>query len=501
MAAQDLGMTRRGVLGIFGVAATAPLLASCGREQPAPTPSGTGSGATGAASGRVRLALGAANQNYEPFFREQIARFNEAYPEVQVEPQFLPPAEYANAINLSFTSGDAPDIYRLTGPSPATNLANSFRNDWLQPITPYATDDLRSRSFPQGTFVDPAISGLYVGEDLYATPLESLPYTQVRILYCNRALLDAAGASSAPETWDEMVEIATMISANGGDGVFGFAIPGQQTVVTVDAFQSTAGPAMSGVAPINYQNGRAGASDPSYLQTVEMLRQLNADGVLTPGWESWDPQRPIQEFALGTLGMYVGANFHAARIRELNPELEFEMAVIPVPDSGRGGYSAVRGLNQPYWGMSRSAASPEAAYALMDFMCTVDFMRGAYESLGLIPTLPEAYEDIATDDTQRLLEVMEESQRLAPAPSFNGLDADQLVASATAAAPTPNATDLYTAAITQNSDYEGPARQFDQGLDAAIEQAVAAAQADGQDVSRESLAFPEWDPLEDYESA
>jgi len=492
-------ITRRNMFGILGLGAASPWLASCGRDAPTPTPGGSGSG-TGSASGRVRIALSAANQAYEPFLREQYAIFNKAYPEIQVEPLFFPPQEYANAINLSFTSGDAPDIYRLTGPSPATNMVNSYRNDWLQPLTPFLTDDFKDRGFPEGTFDDPTVSGLFIGDEMYGVPLEDLAYTQVRILYVNRQLLEGVGADSAPQTWEELVEFATKISNEGPDGAFGFAMPGQPNgiVVTVDALQNTAGPPMSGGAPIDYTDGTPGASQPSYVETVDMLRGLNADGVLTPGWESWDPARPIQEFAAGTLGMYVGANFHAAQIRQLNPDLDFEMAVVPPPDSGRGGYSRVPGLALPYWGMSKSAASPEAAWAMLDFLSTVEFQRAAYENLSLIPVLDEAYEDIATEDTERILAIMDESQKVGPAPGFHGPDADLLLSQATATAPTPNAVTLYTTAITQNSDYAGPARQFDEQFDAAIEAAVEAAQAEGLDVTRESLAFPDWDPLENY---
>lgn len=489
-------LSRRHALTIAGGALGAPLLASCGRERPtqAPEPGQSGS----AISGTVRLALSAPNQSYEPFMQQQMQRFTELTG-VQVELRFFPPPEYANAINLAFTSGDAPDVYRLTGPSPATNMINSYRNDWLQPLTPFLTDDYRSRPFPEGTFTDQANSGLFIGEDMYGVPLESLPYTQVRILYSNDELLASVGATQPPATWGEMEQIARDISAADGEA-HGFAVAGQETVVSVDAIASTAGVPMGGLAPINLVTGTAGSSEPHYLATVELLRRLNADGILVPGWESWNGARPIQEFALGAMGMYVGANFHARQIRAANPDLGFTMSAVPVPDSGRASYTRVPGLNQPYWGMSRTAQSPEAAWALLDFMSTADFQGPAYDALGLIPVLPSAYEGRLDPDASRILEIMGETQRVAPTVLVNGPDADQLLSAATAAAPTPNAIERYTKAITENSDYEGPAREFDEGLNAAIDQTVEELTADGLDVSRDDLAFPDWDPMQDYQA-
>ena len=498
MTGPDTAITRRSALGLFGLAAAGPWLGGCGRDEPStPRPTGSGSGGDGV-SGSVRLALAAANTDYEGFMRDQMQRFKSVHPDVAVELRFFPPAEYANAINLSFTSDEAPDVYRLTGPSPATNMVNSYRNDWLQPLTPFLTDEFQARSFAEGTWDNKAISGLYIGDDVYGLPFESMPYTQVRILYCNRDLLAQAGAKTPPTTWDEMVDLATKITRAGKDA-HGFGISGQQTVVTVDALQSTAAAPMGGIAPIDYTNGMPGASDASYVDVVEMLRTMNADGLITPGWESWNAQRPIQEFALGALGMYVGANFHAARIRDTNPDLAFDMGTVPVPAAGRGGYSRVPGLNQPYWGMSKSAQAPEAAWALLDFMSTAGFQEAAYRALKLIPALTEAVpSDQLEEDTKRLLEIMAESERVAPSVLQNGPDADQLLSAATAGAPNPNAVDLYTKAITEDGDYAQPARDFDSSFDTIIDTTVKKLKGDGLEVSRDDLAFPDWNPLENY---
>lgn len=491
-------LSRRAMLAAFAAGAAT---VACSRRAPVETGGTTATGTAGgtaAPTGRVRVALSAAAPQYEPFLRGAFEEFARQNPGIELEPRFYPPPEYANAIQLSFTGGEAPDIYRLTGPSPATSLMNSYRNGWLQPLTPFLTEDFTSRGFPEGTFDSPQISGLHIGDDLYGIPLESLPYTQVRILYVNNELLGAHGASAPPETWEEMADIAARITAEAGSGTHGFAIAGQQTVVTVDALAATAGVPMSGQAPINYTNGEPGASAPNYVDTVELLRRLNADGVLTPGWETWDGARPISEFAAGRLGMYVGANFHARQIRSLNPDLDFTLAAIPVPASGRGGYQPVRGLNIAYWGMSESAVAPEAAWAVLDMMSTVEFQARAYEELGLLPVLKEAYEGRTDEDTEAILALMESTQKLAPGPQFNGPEADLLLSQATANAPTPHAVEIYTRAITENTDYAEPAAAFDQQFDAVIDATVEDLQGQGMEVERSDLAFPDWNPLEDY---
>lgn len=494
-------LSRRTVLAGLGLGALT--LAGCSRREPTPpgtdATSGTSGGGGGSASGRVRIALAASNQQYEPFLTEQFRIFNQTNPGVQIEPRFFPPGEYANAIQLSFTGSDAPDLYRLTGPSPAVNMVNSYRNGWLQPMTSYLTEDVRGRGFVEGTFDDPTRSGLYIGEDLYGMPLESLPYTQIRILYCNTALLEAAGASGPPATWEEMADLAGRITADSGEGVHGFAVPGNNAVVTVDALAATGGVPMSGNAPLDHRTGLPGASSDHYVAVVELLRDMAANSVFTPGWETWDPERPIQEFAAGRLGMYVGANFHAARFRELNPDLDFTIAAVPVPASGRAGFQPVRGLHVAYWGMSADAVAPEAAWSLLDFMSTIEFQMAAFENLRLLPVLAAAYEGTDNPDTLALLEVQNTTQKIAPGALFNGPDADLLLSQATANAPTPTAVQRYTLAMTENSDYRGPAEEFDAAWDPIIDQTVTELQDQGTEVTRDALVFPDWDPMEDYQ--
>lgn len=474
-------ISRRSALGLAAVSAGA--LAGCTRPEP--------SSGSSTASGSVRVGMISSNPQYEPFFTAQMKELG-AQSGVRVETIFYPPKDYANAMQLAFRSGDAPDIYRMTGPTPALNLSNSSRNSWLRPLDEFVTDDFRSRPFPEGTFDRPEASGLHVDGKLYALPLESLPYTQIRILYCNMELLGEAGFDTPPTTYGEMAEMARKVSADG-DKNFGFAIAGQQTVVTVDALQSTGGVPMAGLAPINYRTGAPGASEDSYTQVVKLLGDLNGDKVLTPGWESWDGTRPITEFAAGRLAMYVGANFHAAQIRQLAPNLDFQMANIPVPDDGRKGYMPIRGLNIAYWGMNADAQDPGAAWSVLDHLSTLGFQTAAYQALKLIPVLSSGMSEVFEGDTVRLVEIMSQSQRLAPSAGFKGQEYDDLVGAVTGKAPKPTATERYTTAITGSSDYVGPAEEFDSGFAQVI-----AAEAKAAGLPDDALAFPEWNPMEDY---
>lgn len=483
-------LNRRTLLGAAGLAAAASA-AGCTRPEPGGTtpPGGTGSGGGG---GSVRVGMISSNPQYEPFFKAQMDELGAARG-VQVQTIFYPPNDYANAMQLAFQSDDAPDIFRMTGPTPALNLSNSFRNGWLRPLDEFVTDDFRARPFPEGTFDRPEASGLHIDGTLLALPLESLPYTQLRILYCNTALLAEAGITAPPRTYGELAAAARAVSERG-DRTYGFAIAGQQTVVTVDALQATGGVPMAGQAPINYRTGKAGASEPSYVGVVDMLRELNGAGVLTPGWESWDGTRPITEFAAGRLAMYVGANFHAAQIRQLAPDLEFSLADIPVPDSGRAGFMPVRGLNVGYWGMNASAANPEGAWTVLDHLSTVEFQQAAYQTLKLIPVFSSALSDSFEGDTIRLVEMMEQTQRLAPSPQFKGQPNNAVVTASTSKAPKPTVTELYTTAITENRDYAGPARAFDQAFDQVIAAEIATAE-----LGADALAFPDWDPMQNYQ--
>lgn len=432
----------------------------------------------------------------EAFYLEQAQLFAQENPDVALELSFYANSQYGNALQLLFQSGDAPDVFRTAG-----ERATFYERGWLAPLDECLTDEVMAR-FPAGTF-DQANSGLYIGGELYAIPFVSASWNVARVFYYNVDLLSDYGFEEPPQTWGEFRRIAATISEQGEGRIFGFAPAGQEIDDAVSGLASTAGDERSWSmydGAISWTTGEPAAADSSYASAVELLRGLNAEGLFTPGWESWDNDQVFQQFALGRLGMFFGAAWMANQIRQLNPDINLGIAAPPVPDEGRASYGNVAGQNG-YWAMSSRVVDRQAACKVLDFFSSAPFQRAYLEAFNTGVVLPQAYEGAElSEDTSRLLAVAEESTRTAPNIGSKHPDAVALYSAIVANTPQPTMSELFLLAITRNEDYLPMAQEYDAKLAQVITEQIAEIQATGSDITQDAFAFPDYNPLEDYQS-
>lgn len=447
---------------------------------------------------RVSVAL-ESDAETEAFYREQLETFMQENPGIEVELRPYPTEQYPTAIQLLFQSDDAPDIYR-TGGQAATQLPSSYQRGWVQPLDEFITDEYKAR-FPAEAF-DPANSGRYINGDVYAIPFVNARWPFLRPLFYNADLLQEYGFDGPPETWSELRNMAATITEQGNGQVYGFASFGENIDVAVGGLAQTAGsgPYIGRLnTPINRTNGEPAAAEPALVAAVEFVQGMNAEGTLTPGWESWGNDQMFQQFALERLAMFVGSSWQAAEIRELNPEINMNFAPVPVPDKGRGGYSSIDTQN-PYWVMSSRTENPEAAWKVLDFFTSVEFQRAYFRLTGTPVAVTQAYEGVdIPEDTERLITLTEETLRVAPNRGSKHPDAESLIAAIATNEPQPSLRELMLLSITRNEPYLPLAQAYDQKVEQVIKEQIAEFQVNGSTITREDISFPDYNPLEDYD--
>ncbi|WP_353809712.1 ABC transporter substrate-binding protein [Agromyces sp. SYSU T00194] len=450
-------------------------------------------GSTSTTRTTVRLWTVAAGPTDESFLRGQLDAFEQANPAIRVDLQVFPADQYANAMQLAFTSGDSPDVFRQAS-GQGIDLLSAHGRNWVHPITEFLDDDFTGR-FPERVY-DPELSSLFIDGEAYGVPSADPVTSATRLLYYNEEILAGAGFSSAPSTWSEFAEAAEKITRDGGGDVFGTALVG--TSPSIFILQNLAGPQPFrdvATSPLSLLTGAPALAEPSTLETVSYLSDLNARGILTPGWESWNSNEAIQQMASGRLGMYMFPNFHAAELRRANPDLPLGIAAPPVPDSGKAGTRAAQDNVLGWWMMGSETESPEAAWQVLDFLGSVDFQRAASSELGDISVMPGVYEGQDVDpDVVRIREIADEIVRYAPNPFLADPSASALYAELLAGQPTPAPRELLFEAITRGSDFRPVAEQYDETIAALLPDALAASGL--SDMS--AFTFPEWNPLEDY---
>lgn len=484
------GVSRRSLLlGAAGLVATTA--AGCnlvGGSDPDPT---TASGSGGGTSAALKIAIVPDPPGASEFYRAQFDLFEEANPGITVEVIENPADQQLNAVELMFQSGEAPDVMRVQG-----NEAMIRFNDrgWLASLDDLMTDEFIAR-FPEGS-MEPSISGLHLDGTLVSLPLVWGDWGNTNVLIYNADLLAENGFDGPPTTWSEYEEIARTITENGGGDVFGAAPAGPIGPAggSLIMFANTAVPT-SVSRGVNLTTGEVDFANPQLAELVEQWRAMQADGVFEPGWETWDGARAFSEFAAGRIAMYGSATWHVAEVRKLAPEINMQLAAIPVPDSGRGAYAGRALANQPIWSMSSETANPEASLLLMDFLASVDFYRAYYEEFGSFTASMVAWEDQARQnpDQAGILDVAAETIKTVPNPQVanDGVAAEFWAASG--ADPELKFGVIADQAIVGDTDYLALAEAADEGMDALIVQF----EADTPDL-REALTFADWDPLTDY---
>lgn len=488
-------LTRRGLLRGLGVGAAlgagAATTASC-------TLFGSGTGNT-SSDGTVTLtaAIVPDPSGASRFYAEQFARFTE---QTGIDVKIIenPTDQQLNAIELMFQQGNPPDVFRCQGPQALDRISG---RGWVAALDEYAEAvDLAAR-FPEGA-LHPRTSGLHRDGKLMSLPLVSGQWSSGGFLVHNRTLLAESGYDRPPETVGEYESYARTLTAKGGGKFYGAALSGAKPA-DINALQAQAGPASIGSLGIDYRTGEVAFDDPSLVDTVELIRKLQADKVYQPGWESWDGSRVFTEFAKGKIAFYIGGGWNVNEIAKLAPDLDFGVSPVPIPDAGRKGYYAQSSAFAPLWSMSAESKHPEEAWKLMDFLVSEEFQRAYFTTFRTFTAMESAWRE-ATDLTPQergIIEAFDASIRRAPGPATDGRPGVQKLLQAKSAEPDLAHSDSSLQSITRDEDFAPKAEALNRALEEFLDSEISKLRADGVEVSRDDLVYPDYDPLQDWAPA
>jgi ABC-type glycerol-3-phosphate transport system substrate-binding protein len=227
---------------------------------------------------------------------------------------------------------------------------NAFiRQGLLAALDPYLRPDQTDQSGP--------------APDQRALPLVSF----MDLLFYNTGALQAAGIDRPPKTRAEFLACARAAAGGetaGSAGVFGAALafsPGDPRGIRRDFFSWIWAAGLSLI-----REGRADFAAPPVTETLEFLRQLNAEGLLSPGTFDKTGAEKAEEFAAGRVAMMIGSVEDLPHIRARMGDSAFGVTLIPGPADYAG--RPVIGPSQWYAGISAGCTSPDEAWAFLSFL-------------------------------------------------------------------------------------------------------------------------------------
>ncbi|GAA1713817.1 extracellular solute-binding protein [Isoptericola hypogeus] len=310
---------RKIALVLAGATALGTVAACSGGEEP--------EDAATSAGGKVTLSvvslLPGSTEEAIKAFEDQVAEFEAANPDIDVEPE-----EYewkATTFAAQLAGGTLPDVFEI----PFTDAQGLVENGQL------ADMDAQFRSLAYADKFNPTILEAGTGEDghVYAIPAKN---AYPVALHYNRQLFESAGLDpdQPPTTWDEVREYAKQI-ADANPGVAGYATMTQNNT---GGWQLTAQTASRGGRTVEVdaeQKATATLDNAGTKETLEFLRSLRWDDNSMGGNFLLDWGTINQEFAAGQVGMFTsGSDIYTSLVQTnaVDPKM-YGLAPIPLDDS------------------------------------------------------------------------------------------------------------------------------------------------------------------------
>jgi multiple sugar transport system substrate-binding protein len=168
-------------------------LSACGSDD-----GGSGSGGGAGGSITVRVYPLKSDEADKAFWAEQVEAFKKVNPEIDVRVDLQPWKDRETTLVTQITGGNAPDVVYMI----PDELRAFQAKGALEPIPD---------SVPRDDYRETALDAATVDSTLYGAPvlMSVIPGT------CDKKVLEAAGVTEPPKTWDDLMELGPTFKDKG----------------------------------------------------------------------------------------------------------------------------------------------------------------------------------------------------------------------------------------------------------------------------------------------
>ena len=296
-----------------------------------------------------------------------ISRFNEEHPEIEVEAIYA--GSYDNTEQKVITSlgvGEPPALWL-----PINSALQTFLGlDALEDVTKQANADDIYDDFLPG-FLNTCVSD----ERLYGLPFQ--PSTPV--LYYNKDAFRAAGVAKAPDTWDELLEVAKelTIRENGELKRWGLIIGGGWHDWMFECYCR-----QNELVP--WQKDRVLFDRPEAIDALEFWVKMVQAGVMAPA-STW--QGSANDFLAGNTAMLYHSTGSLTNLRTSAP---FEVGVAFMPKNKT--YGAAQGGGPLMIAKNQTDAQKEASWTFARWMTNTQNQASWSKATGYLAVRKSSWE-------------------------------------------------------------------------------------------------------------
>lgn len=300
---------------------------------------------------------------YQVLTEQVIPGFSERYPNVKIEAQAIPDSDMRQKLLTAAAGGETPDVARMDivqVPEFAEMGALAAMDDLIPDFAGYA----------ERFFKGPLATNTFQGKH-YGIPLD----TNTRIIFYNPAVLEEAGISEPPATFEAFNDAAETLAAAG------------------KVAYSEGGTGAWNMLPWLWSNG-GGITNDDYTQATGVLNGEGTVGAveMIKGWlDNGQMSEAVlggglatsQELADGSVAMIVDGPWMPSIFAAQYPDFEFGLS--PFPEGPGGSVSVVGGENTVLFEASKSK---DAALAFAMYLAD-PAAQLAMATTGQMPVLAE----------------------------------------------------------------------------------------------------------------
>ena len=435
------------------------------------------------------------------FFRAYFEAFTAKYPNITFDYLGLPWTEIEQVVTLGVRNGNAPDVFQVPLSIPS---AEAVRSGWVQPIDEVIPDFANWQAqYPPSSFVE----GINVFNGRAYTFPRSTSKRGVHMTFSNTAYVQAAGydPETTPFTFDTFRDAARKITEAGAGNYYGLMIAGGQPGRFADYVRGMGRLAGSSASQddIDYRTGEYAFTSDGYVAAIELLLAIRDDGSIFPGALSLNDPQSRAQMPTGVAGMIMEGEFTLPIWNRDTPDFQYGVSGLPIPNDGTFSPETYQNTATNHQWIFADSDYPQIAGEIFRYLGSPEGQL-AFVSItgGSDPSVFASANDNAAIDprVRRCYDVFEERMRLGPDPRIRNPQTSQIYLNMIQ--PTPNFGQTVQGLFAgQLSDVRGAMQQLKDAYEASLDAAIAAAQEEGAEVSRDDFVFANWDPANDYTEA
>jgi multiple sugar transport system substrate-binding protein len=358
----------------FGVLALGLALAASACGFGGDSDSESGDGAT------LDLLVPTYSDSTKGLWQDIIKGFEAEHSDIKVNLEVQSWDNINDVVRTKVQSNDAPDILNIDA------FAGFAADDLLYPAEDVLSEDTLS-DFQESFVENASIDGTQFGLPLIAS---------ARTLFVNKDLMEQAGISAAPKTWDELLADSKKITALGG-GVYGYGMPlGNEEAQAETSIWTFGNGGDWG------DSSQLTIDDPKNVEAVEFMQKMIDEKATQPDAGATDRTPLINVFVQGKIGFIEALPPTVQQIKDENPDLNFELAPIPTND----GSSVTLGVADHLMAFKNDGDKQDAIREFLDYFYTTDVYSKFVTTENFLPVTKSAAEQMDNPDMQVFLDAL-----------------------------------------------------------------------------------------------